>query len=66
MFNLLGVNGTLETNQIRKFEITTPNIALTALSLVENCEMLLFVGMNDVIIKPFIPQEFYTVIAGLI
>jgi signal transduction histidine kinase/CheY-like chemotaxis protein len=61
--HLPGINGTIATEQIRKFDSKTPIIALTAISLDENREMLLSFGMNDVITKPFIPDEFYSTIA---
>jgi len=61
--HLLGINGTLATQQIREFDSTTPIIALTAISLDENREMLISYGMTDVITKPFIPEDFYTTIA---
>ncbi|MFV5692358.1 ATP-binding protein [Flavobacterium sp. LT1R49] len=61
--HLPGINGTIATEEIRKFDTKTPIIALTAISLDENREMLLSFGMNDVVTKPFIPEEFYAVIA---
>jgi signal transduction histidine kinase/BarA-like signal transduction histidine kinase len=61
--HLLGINGTIATQQIREFDTKTPIIALTAISLNENREMLISFGMTDVITKPFIPEEFYTTIA---
>jgi CheY-like chemotaxis protein len=61
--HLPGINGTIATQQLRKFDTITPVIALTAISLNENREMLLSFGMNDVITKPFIPEDFYTIIA---
>ena len=64
--HLPGINGTIATQEIRIFDPTTPIIALTAISLNENRDMLLSFGMNDVITKPFIPEEFYTVIAEYI
>ncbi|RYJ51805.1 response regulator [Flavobacterium petrolei] len=64
--HLPGINGTIATKTIRKFDSSTPIIALTAISLHENREMLLSFGMNDVITKPFIPEEFYTTIAEYI
>jgi CheY-like chemotaxis protein len=64
--HLPGINGTIATELIRTFDTSTPIIALTAISLHENREMLLSFGMNDVITKPFIPEEFYTVIAEYI
>ena len=64
--HLPGINGTAATEQIRKFDLETPIIALTAISLDENREMLLSFGMNDVITKPFIPEEFYSTIANYV
>ena len=64
--HLPGINGTIATQQIRKFDKTTPIIALTAISLNENREMLLSYGMNDVITKPFVPEDFYEGIAKYI
>ena len=64
--HLPGINGTVATQLIREFDKTTPIIALTAISLNENREMLLSYGMNDVITKPFIPEDFYEGIAKYI
>ena len=64
--HLPGINGTVATEQIRKFDQKTPIIALTAISLDENREILLSFGMNDVITKPFIPEEFYSTIANYV
>ncbi|MDA6071624.1 ATP-binding protein [Flavobacterium sp. AC] len=61
--HLPGINGTTATKLIREFDKTTPIIALTAISLDENRDMLLSYGMNDVITKPFVPEEFYSTIA---
>ncbi|WP_310554471.1 response regulator [Flavobacterium sp.] len=57
--HLPGINGTIATEEIRKFDKNTPIIALTAISLDENREMLLSYGMTDVITKPFNPDAFY-------
>ncbi|WP_367757510.1 ATP-binding protein [Flavobacterium sp. WC2430] len=62
--HLPGINGTIATQKIREFNKTLPIIALTAISLDENREMLLSYGMNDVITKPFVPEEFYASIAN--
>ena len=62
--HLPGINGTIATQKIREFNKTLPIIALTAISLDENREMLLSFGMNDVVTKPFVPEEFYTSIAN--
>lgn len=64
--HLPGINGTVASQEIRKFNKTTPIIALTAISLNENRDMLLSYGMNDVITKPFVPEDFYSVIAQYI
>ena len=64
--HLPGINGTVATQLIREFDKTTPIIALTAISLNENREMLLSYGMNDVITKPFSPEDFYEGIAKYI
>lgn len=61
--HLPGINGTDATKVIRTFNNKTPIIALTAISLNENREMLLSYGMNDVITKPFEPNNFYEIIA---
>lgn len=64
--HLPGINGTIATEQIRKFDPETPIVALTAISLDENKDMLLSFGMNEVITKPFDPEKFYEVIATTI
>jgi CheY-like chemotaxis protein len=61
--HLPGINGTIATQNIREFETQKPIIALTAISLNENREMLMSFGMTDVITKPFDPENFYRVIA---
>ncbi len=62
--HLPGINGTEATAKIREFDKETPIIALTAISLNENREMLLAFGMNDVVTKPFAPEHFYNVISS--
>ncbi len=57
--HLPGINGTVATAQIREFDTKTPIIALTAISLLENREMLMSYGMSEVITKPFDPKMFY-------
>ena len=64
--HLPGINGTVATKQIREFDKITPIIALTAISLNENRDMLLSYGMTDVITKPFVPEDFYSTIAKYI
>ncbi|MDN3678686.1 response regulator [Flavobacterium paronense] len=61
--HLPGINGTIATQKIREFDIKKPIIALTAISLNENREMLLSFGMTDVITKTFEPENFYRIIA---
>jgi signal transduction histidine kinase len=61
--HLPGINGTIATQKIREFNSMTPIVALTAISLNENREMLISFGMNDVITKPFIPENFYDTIS---
>ncbi|AWI25754.1 ATP-binding protein [Flavobacterium pallidum] len=61
--HLPGINGTIATQQIRLFDSNTPIVALTAISLLENREMLLSYGMNEVITKPFEPDNFFAIIA---
>jgi signal transduction histidine kinase/CheY-like chemotaxis protein len=61
--HLPGINGTIATQTIRTFDTHTRIIALTAISLNENREMLLSYGMNDVITKPFDPDNFYKVLS---
>ncbi len=62
--HLPGINGTIATQTIRTFDKKIKIIALTAISLNENREMLLSYGMNDVITKPFDPADFYRIIAN--
>lgn len=64
--HLPGINGTEATLEIRKFNKKTPIIALTAISLNENRELLLSYGMDEVIMKPFVPEEFYEIILGFL
>jgi signal transduction histidine kinase/CheY-like chemotaxis protein len=64
--HLPGINGTIATKEIRKFNKQIPVIALTAISLNENRDILLSFGMNDVVTKPFDPVNFYNVIAKVL
>ncbi|MDI9256689.1 tetratricopeptide repeat-containing hybrid sensor histidine kinase/response regulator [Flavobacterium sedimenticola] len=64
--HLPGINGTIATQHIREFDKQKPIIALTAISLNENREMLLSFGMTDVITKPFDPDKFYSSIAQIL
>ena len=61
--HLPGINGTIATQKIREYDTKMPIIALTAISLNENREILMSFGMTDVITKPFEPENFYRIIA---
>lgn len=61
--HLPGINGTISAKKIREFDTKTPIIALTAISLNENRENILSFGINDIITKPFVPNEFYSIIS---
>ncbi|UWX54128.1 response regulator [Maribacter litopenaei] len=54
-----GISGEEATIQIRKFDQTTPIIALTAISLDDSVESFYAAGCNDVVTKPFKPEIFY-------
>ncbi|WP_400074096.1 ATP-binding protein [Zobellia russellii] len=54
-----GIGGEEATIEIRKFDIVTPIIALTAISLDDSLESFYAAGCNDVITKPFKPEVFY-------
>ncbi|MDO6519250.1 tetratricopeptide repeat-containing hybrid sensor histidine kinase/response regulator [Zobellia uliginosa] len=54
-----GIGGEEATVEIRKFDIVTPIIALTAISLDDSLESFYAAGCNDVITKPFKPEVFY-------
>jgi CheY-like chemotaxis protein len=64
--HLPAINGTIATETKRTFDKVTSIIDLTAISLHENREMLLSFGMSEVITKPFVSEEFYSVIAEYI
>lgn len=64
--HLPGINGTIATKQIRKFNQKLPIIALTAISLNENRGILLSFGMDEVITKPFEPNKFYSIISKVL
>lgn len=54
-----GISGEEATIEIRKFDSTTPIIALTAISLDDSLESFYAAGCNDVVTKPFKPEVFY-------
>lgn len=54
-----GISGIEATRYIRIFNSSIPIIALTALSLSETRQEIFACGMDDLISKPFKPDEFY-------
>ncbi|GLB52075.1 histidine kinase [Neptunitalea chrysea] len=58
-----GISGLKATKEIRKFNDEVPIIALTAISLDENTDDFYEAGCNDIVTKPFKPDEFYRKIA---
>ena len=65
--NMPGMNGMETTVKIRKFDISVPIIALTAVEVGELREEILAAGMNDIINKPYdIPQFFNTIFKNLL
>ena len=54
-----GIGGVEATIEIRKFDATTPIVALTATSLDDSLESFYAAGCNDVVTKPFKPEVFY-------
>tara|TARA_R110000868_G_scaffold30589_4_gene112934 strand:+ start:1619 stop:3838 length:2220 start_codon:yes stop_codon:yes gene_type:complete len=54
-----GISGEEATILIRKFNLHTPIIALTAISLDDSLESFYAAGCNDVVTKPFKPEVFY-------
>jgi signal transduction histidine kinase/CheY-like chemotaxis protein len=61
-----GISGIEATKEIRKFDVSTPIIALTAISLDENKGDFLKNGFNEVISKPFDPEVFYQKISNIL
>ena len=56
------MDGYTATEEIRKFNTTTPIIALTASISIDIQEKASIVGMNGFITKPFNPTELFTII----
>ena len=54
-----GISGDEATIEIRKFDKSTPIIALTAISLDDSLEVFYAAGCDDVVTKPFKPEVFY-------
>lgn len=61
-----GISGIEATKEIRKFDVSTPIIALTAISLDDNKDDFLKDGFNEVISKPFDPEIFYKKISHIL
>jgi len=61
-----GIIGIEATKEIRKFDVSTPIIALTAISLDDNKGDFLKDGFNEVISKPFNPEVFYQKISNIL
>lgn len=61
-----GISGIEATKEIRKFDVSTPIIALTAISLDGNKNDFLKDGFNEVISKPFDPEIFYKKISHIL
>ena len=55
-----GISGVEASNQIRKFDVETPIIALTAVTLSDHIEEFYANGINDVIPKPYKVEDFFT------
>ena len=54
-----GISGDQATIEIRKFDKSTPIVALTAISLDDSLEAFYAAGCDDVVTKPFKPEVFY-------
>ncbi len=56
------MDGYEATKNIRKFNPTIPILALTAIQINNNKEHILNCGMNDIIVKPFVLENFFNVL----
>ena len=54
-----GISGIEATQKIREFNKVLPIIALTAVTIDENLDEFFRVGFNEIIPKPFKPEEFF-------
>ncbi len=60
------MNGYDTTEKIREFDKVTPIIALTAVTLDDNKNKIMDSGMNGVITKPFVMEDFFYEIKGFL
>jgi signal transduction histidine kinase/CheY-like chemotaxis protein len=61
-----GISGIEATQKIREFSSQIPIIALTAVTIDENLDDFYKAGFNDIIPKPFKPEEFFEKIYNVI
>jgi CheY-like chemotaxis protein len=54
-----GISGIEATKKIREFDGQLPIIALTAVTIDENLEGFYQAGFNEIIPKPFKPEDFF-------
>ena len=54
-----GISGIEATQKIRTFDKDIPIIALTAVTIDENLDDFYKAGFNEIIPKPFKPEEFF-------
>jgi len=54
-----GISGIEATQEIRKFDLQLPIIALTAVTIDENLDEFYKAGFNEIIPKPFKTEEFF-------
>jgi len=65
MPKLSGVEATQQIRQLPGYQ-DTPIIAMTANAFAEDKAQCLAAGMNDFLIKPFIPKELYAVLLRML
>ncbi|MFT5248916.1 MAG: signal transduction histidine kinase/CheY-like chemotaxis protein [bacterium] len=59
-----GISGIETTQQIREFDKQLPIIALTAVTIDENLDEFYKAGFNEIIPKPFKPEDFFEKISN--
>ena len=60
--NMPGKDGIETTKEIRKFDTSTPIVALTAIEVEEMRNKIEASGMNDIIVKPYDTDKFLKII----